>query len=71
MARETRKVLTLHAPIGGAIAQNIVDIVDATLREDMGAGKVWISLDQEIWPDIVIMAELEVPDPPSRRRRAR
>lgn len=55
----TRKVLTLHAPLGKALAYDLIGQIEAQLRERMGATHVWIS--PENLPDLTFMAA--VPDP--------
>lgn len=66
-----RRVLTLHAPLGKAIAQDLLVEIEKLLIEH-GATSVWIS--HEALPDLQIMAS--VPDTSeegdvSARRRGR
>lgn len=61
-----RRVVTLHAPLGKVIAQDLLVEIEKLLIEH-GASRVWIS--QDALPDLQIMAS--VPDTPSRRERQR
>lgn len=70
MTRERRKVATLHAPLGKAIAEELLEVINITCRDVMKASAVWVTTSTNGTPDLVIMAEVEVPDPPPRRRRS-
>lgn len=56
-----RRVVTLHAPLGKAIAQDLLVEIEKLLIEH-GASRVWIS--QDVLPDLQIMAT--VPDTSGR-----
>lgn len=53
----TRRLLTLHAPLGRILSDSVMEAISSTLRI-YGVERWWISLDY--LPDAVIMAD--VPD---------
>lgn len=54
--RHVRRVVTLHAPLGKAIAHDLLTQIRVSLRNH-GATDVWIS--HESLPDLTIMASVE------------
>lgn len=70
-----RKVLTLHAPLGKALAYEIIGQIEVQLKERMDATHVWIATDN--LPDLTLMAQVpedelaEVSTPPRSGTRDR
>lgn len=66
---QTRKILTLHSPIGADVVDQLLTSIEDALHQ-VGATRVWI--DPRSTHDLTVMAELpdpadkgdlEVPDP--------
>lgn len=54
-------MVTLHAPLGKAIANELLERIDTALRETMQAKAVWTTMCEDS-TNLVVMAEVEVPD---------
>lgn len=50
----SHKILTIHAPLAGMIATDVLQAVARSLRTHVGVEAVWIS--HESLPDLVVMA---------------
>ena len=59
------KILTLHSPIGAAVADGLLTSIEQAL-DRVGATHVWID-PHTGGDDLVVMAELPEPAPPAPR----
>ena len=58
---QTRKILTLHSPIGADVVDELLTSIETALTR-VGASRVWI--DPQSTHDLIVLAEL--PDPAER-----